>query len=105
MSMHVMMTFRGGPLDGNHEFTDNGRVRIGGNIDAKIVIARMIYDLTDKGQVGSMSQGFTPEVFKLLKRAEISEDLTGHKYLITKRTEDPIANAVSIVAEHIPPSS
>ena len=101
--MHVVMTFAGGPMDGKQEFEDDARLALDGNVDVKLVIARMLYDHTEKGQVGRFSQGFTHAVYRLLQREEASDDITlaGYKYLIVNRTKDPIDKTISIVANYI----
>jgi len=105
--MHVVMTFvGGGSMDGRQEFKDTGRLKLDENIDVNLAVAQMIYDQTEKGQVGRFSQGFTRSVFRLFDREQIPDDitLTGYKYLIVKRTEDPIHKTISILAKYVPPT-
>ena len=105
--MHVVMRFRGGPLDGSHEFEDNDDImsRINQTQDPNLVMAMILYHNTHKGQVGKRSIGVSPAFFELAIAEELLDDMTsaGHKYQIIIREEDAANNAVEIVARYVPP--
>ena len=99
--MHVVMKFNGGLLNGSHEFEDNDDVasRIDQTQDPNLRVAMMLYHQTHKGQVTKVAQAmFGPAIGEELADLQSA----ANKYQVVKRTEDPTAKTVEIIAQYDP---